>query len=175
MGNNRSRAVISNQIAIMMRAAIESIAREGVEDVDERENDIETGVHNWRDQRQARGGWLLSTLNTYNPERLERPLPAYLRRYIPRSIRYIRCLAASPLAPQAVLTHQNFSIFPSQRIFFEVSRTFLTPTVNFLYGYSVHTCVSGEALQRWKLTTAEMMRRPSSKCLRIKVAYVVRY
>jgi hypothetical protein len=40
MGNNRSEAVISNQIAIMMCAAIESIARQGIEDVDERKCDM---------------------------------------------------------------------------------------------------------------------------------------
>jgi hypothetical protein len=76
MGNNRSTAVISNQIAIMMRAAINSIARLGIEDVDERENDMSSGVHNRREQRQAREGGLFSTLNTYAPERLGGHRPA---------------------------------------------------------------------------------------------------
>jgi hypothetical protein len=77
MGNNRSAAVISDQIAIMMRAAIGSIVRQGREDVDERENDMSLGVHNRREQRQAQEGGLFSTLNTYAPERLGEHRPTY--------------------------------------------------------------------------------------------------
>ncbi len=53
LGNNRSAAVISDQIAIMMNAAIESIARKGEKDVDEGESDIPSGVHNRAQLRQA--------------------------------------------------------------------------------------------------------------------------
>lgn len=70
LGNNRSTAVISNQIAIMMRAAIESIARLRIEDVDERDCDMSSDVHNRGEQRQARVGQKLSTLNTSGPEHI---------------------------------------------------------------------------------------------------------
>ena len=71
MGDKRSTAVISDQIEIMTRAAFEIITRQGIEDVEERKNDMRSGVHNRREQRQARGGGLFSTLNTSAPERLE--------------------------------------------------------------------------------------------------------
>jgi hypothetical protein len=68
MGNNRAPAVISNQIAIMMCAAIESIARHEIEDVDERDCDMSSGVHNRGEQRQARAGRKFSSLNTFDRE-----------------------------------------------------------------------------------------------------------
>lgn len=48
LGNNRYRAVISHQIAIMMNAAIESVARLEIEIVDKDENDMPSHVHNER-------------------------------------------------------------------------------------------------------------------------------
>ena len=53
MGNNRSTAVTSNQIAIMMHAAIASIARCEREDVGNRESDMSSGVHKDTERRQA--------------------------------------------------------------------------------------------------------------------------
>ena len=64
LGNNRSKAVTSNQIAIIMHAAIESIAREERGDVDEYDCDIDPGVHNQHECRQATGARNLSTLNS---------------------------------------------------------------------------------------------------------------
>ena len=63
LGNNRSKAVISNQIAIIMNAAIDSIAREERGDVDEYDCDMPSGVHNQHECRQATGARKLSTLD----------------------------------------------------------------------------------------------------------------
>ena len=55
LGNNRYAAVISYQIAIMMNAAIESVARLGVKNVDKDENDMTSHVHNERMESHAEG------------------------------------------------------------------------------------------------------------------------
>jgi hypothetical protein len=55
LGNNRYAAVISYQIAIVMNAVIENVARLGVENVDKDENDMPTHVHNERMESQAEG------------------------------------------------------------------------------------------------------------------------
>jgi hypothetical protein len=64
MGNNRVTAVTSDQIAIIMDSAIESIARQGIENVVKDERDIAPDVHKQIEQRQAARAEKLSTLNT---------------------------------------------------------------------------------------------------------------
>ena len=54
LGNNRYAAVISDQIAIIMNAAIEDVARRKDEDVDRDEHDMSSHVHNERMRSQAR-------------------------------------------------------------------------------------------------------------------------
>ena len=53
MGNNRYEAVISNQIEIMIIAAMEPIARTEAENVEPDKNDMKTYIHKQPKQSQV--------------------------------------------------------------------------------------------------------------------------
>jgi hypothetical protein len=53
MGNNRYDAVISDQIEIMMVAAMETIARREAKDVEGDKNDMRSFIHNLSKQSQV--------------------------------------------------------------------------------------------------------------------------
>lgn len=53
MGNNRYEAVISNQIEIMIIAAMEPIARTEAENVEQGNNDMQISIHKQPRQSQV--------------------------------------------------------------------------------------------------------------------------
>ena len=110
-----------------MNAAIESIAREDEKNVDEGETDISSGLHNRAQLRQALARHKHPTLNTLEhrrvPHRQCQPEGGAECHSDPEK-RFPKAPLYSLTAPQTLQTLEISTLPPSERIFFEVSRTF---------------------------------------------------